>query len=714
MVCEKKRNEHYKEIARRLDGVRDSSEWWDLVNEMRARNVSLRSGISVNEFAEYFATQLTAEGSMILYLYEYAEPMVSDDILDREISMNELMTVVNGLKDKKTPGEDGVPVEFFKYAPVEYLEGLLKVFMDMHGRMKVDESFNRAVLYPILKKGSREDVCNYRGISFCSSVGKIFASVMNKRLDEWVSVNGRLNEYQAGFRKGYSTVDNVFSLVCMVNIKWYEGCKKVYLFFVDFKAAFDRVNRSALIYKLSQCGLSSRFLNVIRSMYEGTSAIVWDGNRISEVFDTNVGVRQGCVMSPLLFALFLNDLHESLSGGLDIDGKCIRVLMYADDIVLMAESPERLQVMMEDLERYCKTWGLVVNLAKSQVMIMKEGGGRIGRNEKWIFNGEDVKVVKEYKYLGMNVVPSLGWRHNLKERVDAAKGNVNMMWNVYMNRTEVGFCDKLKLFYAVGRSIVCYGCQVWGASMYAELERLKTWFVKKTLGLPRCAPDYVIWLETGVLPVYLYTLGCNVKYVRKVLFAMDENRLPNFLASGMISRGIGWMNEWNRICGRHGIVCNLNVGMDAFDRMTGTMMNTEREWLMYEQINRARGGSRHGLYNELQYMNGTVYMERGWTVHKIGMIVKVRAGLLNLNGNEWRMNERRLCSLCNRKEEESVFHFLCICPVLGDVRRRHLGVRVIDMERCLDLLNGSQWDILYSYVCQAMSVRKCLVSEFNF
>ena len=61
--------------------------------------------------------------------------------------------------------------------------------------------------------------CYYRGISFCGSVGKIFASVMKGRLEEWVGVNGRLNEYQTGFRKGYSTVDNVFSLVCMVRIK---------------------------------------------------------------------------------------------------------------------------------------------------------------------------------------------------------------------------------------------------------------------------------------------------------------------------------------------------------------------------------------------------------------------------------------------------------------------------------------------------------------
>ena len=323
-------------------------------------------------------------------------------------------------------------------------------------------------------------------------------------------------------------------------------------------------------------------------------------------------------------------------------------------------------------------------------------------------------MVKEYRYLGMGVVPSLGWAHSLEERVNVAKGNLNMVWSVYVDRAEVGFGDKLRLFDAVSRSIVCYGCQVWGASMYAGLERLKRWFVKRVLGLPRCAPDYVVWLETGVLPVYMYTLGCSVRYMRKVLFAMGEDRLPNFLAGGMVTRGIGWVNEWNRICGRHGIVCDLGVGVDDFDRMTGAMVGTEREWLMYEQIDRARRGTRHELYRELQYMNGAVYMGRGWTVHRIGIIVRVRAGLLNLNGNEWRMGGRRLCSLCSLGEEENVFHFLCVCPVLGDVRRRHLCTRVIGMERCLDLLNGAQWDALYGYLCQAMNVRKGLVGEFYF
>lgn len=83
--------------------------------------------------------------------------------------------------------------------------------------------------------------------------------------------------------------------------------------------------------------------------------------------------------------------------------------------------------------------------------------------------------------------------------------------------------------------------------MHADLEGLTTRFVKKTLDLPGYAPDYIIGLEASVSSVYLYTLRCNVKHVRKVLIAVDEDRLSNFLSRGNYSRGIDWLSNWNRI-----------------------------------------------------------------------------------------------------------------------------------------------------------------------
>ena len=140
------------------------------------------------------------------------------------------------------------------------------------------------------------------------------------------------------------------------------------------------------------CGISVKLLNIVRSMYDRTTARVCVDGEMSGPFATCVGVRQGCVMSPLLFALFLNDLHESLTGGVNVKGKVIRVLMYADDIVIDAESAGQLQVMMNELEVYCGMWDLEVNLDKSEVMVMRRGGGRMRDGERWVFDGNEVRV----------------------------------------------------------------------------------------------------------------------------------------------------------------------------------------------------------------------------------------------------------------------------------------------------------------------------------
>lgn len=136
------------------------------------------------------------------------------------------------------------------------------------------ECFSRGLIIPIFKKGNPADIENYRGISFCNAISNVMATgtVLNDRLNEWVRVHWILSDFQSGFRKGYSTADNLFCLFNLVKIKWFERrtYEKVYCFFVDFKAAFDRINRSACFYKLSRKEVSWKFFNV-------ACAAVWNG-----------------------------------------------------------------------------------------------------------------------------------------------------------------------------------------------------------------------------------------------------------------------------------------------------------------------------------------------------------------------------------------------------------------------------------------------------
>jgi len=208
------------------------------------------------------------------------------------------------LKEKKAAGPDRIPSEFIKYATPQFKASLVSAFNKFLGSETVPKSFQKAIIFPIFKKGDPKVTSNYRGISFQNALAKVFSALLLERLKNWVKNYNILTELQAAFRKGYSKVDNIFSLTSIAR-SYIDSGKKLYAFFVDFKAAFDSIDRRALTYKLSNIGISTTFLNVLQSLYTDNLAAVWDGEQLSERFTTEAGVKQECLLSPLLFSLFL-------------------------------------------------------------------------------------------------------------------------------------------------------------------------------------------------------------------------------------------------------------------------------------------------------------------------------------------------------------------------------------------------------------------------
>ncbi|XP_041451110.1 uncharacterized protein LOC121404807 [Drosophila obscura] len=157
----------------------------------------------------------------------------------------EVKAAVSKSKNCKAPGIERIPAEFLKNAP------------------------------------DVADAANYRRISFLTSTMKVFASIVLSRLNDWVEKNGVLSEYQAGFRRGYSTVDSIFVLVAIAK-EYKRRNQKMYTCFIDFKAAFDTIDRHSLFLKLSLAGVSTKILNILKCLYSDNTAAVWNGNSLFE------------------------------------------------------------------------------------------------------------------------------------------------------------------------------------------------------------------------------------------------------------------------------------------------------------------------------------------------------------------------------------------------------------------------------------------------
>lgn len=242
----------------------------------------------------------------------YAAPCNVSPILNAQFTLDELLPIISKLKERKAPGPDRTPNEFYKYGPPELADSLLSLFNFIYDQGSIPSSFGHAILFPLFKKGDVNDVTNYRGIPCLNSLAKLFMSLLLARLEAFVKKHGLLSEFQAGFRKGYSVVDNIFVLSSLINLKLSKRGKKVYCFFIDFKAAFDSVNHNALYLKLLNIGISFKFVNIIRELFGCQAISVRGAHGISESFQVKAGVRQGCPLSPLLFSLFLDDLPLEL------------------------------------------------------------------------------------------------------------------------------------------------------------------------------------------------------------------------------------------------------------------------------------------------------------------------------------------------------------------------------------------------------------------
>jgi len=262
---------------------------------------------------------------------------------------------------------------------------------------------------------------------------------------------------------------------------------------------------------------------------------VWTGKELSEPFSTHTGVKQGCLLSPTLFALFLNDLHEYLGGGINIDDLNVRVLLYADDLVILADDVAVLQNMIKRLELYCETWGMEVNPEKSKIMVFQKGG-RTSAKEKWFYKQEEIEKVSEYKYLGIILTPALSFNKHIKNRNSQAKSKINSTWVNFLSKKGIALGAKWKLFLAVCRSIQAYGAQVWGYCGFEEVDLLQRFFLKRILKLPANTPNYVLALEGELQEAHIYTLSLHLHYIYRTIFEYNDSRLPHLLSLKIIQK----------------------------------------------------------------------------------------------------------------------------------------------------------------------------------
>lgn len=709
-LCEQKRKSYYLEAANAIKNSKNSSEFWTLVNKFKKRGYKCGDNIDMNIWVNHFSELFNPRQSV--YHIHYAAPLQKDDNLDCPFNINELLCSLDKFKNGKAPGIDGIMYEFYKFAPKTFLELLLELINNYFDKGSIPDSMNEAVVLPLFKKGDPNQASNYRGIVLQDTIKKVYTSLLAGRLKSWVQEKKLLCEEQAGFREGYSTMDNIFVLTNVIQLKWNEGVKKIYCFFIDFKSAFDSVNRHALLFKLSQLGVSTKFIRAIASLYSSTKLSVSGKRGRSTTFPTISGVQQGCNLSPLLFTLFVNDIKDCLSGGIWLRGYRIKLLLFADDIVFLADNALVLQNMINELEYYVKDWNLQVNLSKSNIMVFRKGGGKLSERDSWMFNNQPVKVVNRYKYLGITLSPSLTLTDHFNQTARHALLGLNCVWNNLFLNKHIPLLAKSDIFKSVTRSILTYGSQVWGYRYADKIESVQRTFIKKIFKLPRTTPNYMIYLEAKISPIHVFTFQLQFKYILKTL-DLDEERLTKLVAEEVIKKKLLWFKEW--INWAEKVKCNFNPVFSSVEELGKDLKALKSSLINYYDTcyrERALNGQYHQIYKQLSF--DIDYINSNLPISDIGVIIKIRGELLNLNYRPFIQGQNYICSMCNIGENEDVFHYLGRCKVLEGMRKKYFGVATMTEIDMVKYLNGEDWAALVGYLKEAYIYRSFLIQNFNY
>ena len=267
----------------------------------------------------------------------------------------------------------------------------------------VPQSWKTSLVTPMFKRGDATDTANYRPIAVGGPLSRLYASILVQHLVQYTEQRGLRFPTQAGYRPGHSTIHQTFVLQHVID-KHRRRKFPLYLCFVDLNL-HDRVQCQLLWDLLCWLGVQGTMLGAIQSMYDGCLLSMRVNGVTGDSQPPSTGLRQGCPPGATLFGLFIDGLDHYLetvvpTAGIQILQMRLRELVYADDICLLASSPEQLQALINVLAAYCATLQMetIISVPKTKVMVVSTVPAPV---VTFTCNGNPVEQVATFKYLGL-------------------------------------------------------------------------------------------------------------------------------------------------------------------------------------------------------------------------------------------------------------------------------------------------------------------------
>lgn len=329
-------------------------------------------------------------------------------------------------------------------------------------------------LVPVPKKsGPSADAQHNRGICVSNIFAQLHDAVLHARADTYFEGQKLRAVVQCGFRRKHGTLDALFTLQHLISRFKYGKCL-LYVCFVDFQKAFGMVRREEMVARAQQLGVHGKFLAALVQWFDNSMLSVHVGGRKGEPFATYRGTKQGSRLRPLMFGLFIEQLHQLIcmrvpGAGPLIEGMRIPDIMYADDVKLIAESAAQLQELLDVLHLFCQLFDMQVNLSPGKTCVVVYGTAALRAAQpvmQWRVGDQLVPVGDAYRDLGVDTHAVTGMQQAHGSLATAGRRALHALLTICKQHHVVQPDFKLRLYNAMVDPVLSYACQVWGPWLF--------------------------------------------------------------------------------------------------------------------------------------------------------------------------------------------------------------------------------------------------------
>ncbi|KAK6191131.1 hypothetical protein SNE40_002872 [Patella caerulea] len=623
---------------------------------------------------------------------------MNNAILNEAITKDEVKDAISRLKRGKAVGFDDIPSEALKNTVC--IDMLFNIISYCFENGTVPEHWTTGIIKPIVKANSTHPLVplTYRGLTLLSVPSKVYCDILNKRLANWTESQNLLVEEQCGFREKRSCLDQLYTLHSVINNR--KNVKQsTFACFIDLKKAFDNVDRECLWFQLLKFRVNGKILNALRSLYNNTKCAVNVNNHLTDWFDVTLGVKQGCLLSPSLFAIYINDLAQEIKNlnlGIDIDGFNLSILLYADDIVLLATCEKNLQLMLNCVNEWCYKWRLQINNSKSNILHFRTVNTERSKFE-FKCGRETLLYSEKYKYLGLWFDEHLCYKIAVKELAKSASRALGALGNKFFALGGMSFTVFNTLYECLVEPVLLYGAAIWGTSEHSAINNVRTRACKLFLGLPKRSSNVAAYGDVGwitsktkqALEVFRWWHKLKKSDPDRLVFKVHQwsSRISKSWEKRVLTLAKTF-NVSDEIAQAH-----TNCSSKLFIKSMFTKVFNYDEFVWFSKLWNDRQNVLNGnklrtyrLFKKDLYPE--FYVTCALTRQQRSAIAKLRCGVLPLAIETGRYCKPpiplidRICPLCNIEIENEI-HFLINCEFLDDIRYKLLNAFNFD-----DLINS--------------------------